>query len=254
MTTSLEVVLPVLNEEKSLEASTRKLHSFLSDGFASYEWRILIAENGSTDSTPQIAARLSETMANVGVVNLGVRGRGRAIRKGWLESRADILAYMDIDLSTDLASLVDAVEAIELHRYDIAVGSRLLKGSRVIGRPFHREVMSRAYSMTFRLLYLTRFRDAQCGFKAISRETASAILPVVEDMGWFFDTELLIVAEKNGYRIKEVPVTWTDDPDTRVRIIPTIMGDLKGLLRLKLGGLAKASKALAASAGNPHGE
>ena len=108
--------------------------------------------------------------------------------------------------------------------------------------------------MTFRLLYLTRFRDAQCGFKAINRETASALLPVVEDMGWFFDTELLIVAEKNGYRIKEVPVTWTDDPDTRVRIIPTIMGDLKGLLRLKLGGLAKASKALAASAGNPHGE
>ena len=124
-------------------------------------------------------------MANVGVVNLGVRGRGRAIRKGWLESRADILAYMDIDLSTDLASLIDAVEAIELHGYDIAVGSRLLKGSRVIGRPFHREVMSKAYSMTFRLLYLTRFRDAQCGFKAISRETASALLPVVEDMGWF---------------------------------------------------------------------
>ncbi len=254
MTTSLEVVLPVLDEEKSLEASVRKLHAHLGGAFASYDWRILVAENGSTDSTPQIADRLSETLPNVGVVNLGVRGRGRAIRRGWLESGADIVAYMDIDLSTDLASLEDAVEAIESHGYDIAVGSRLLKESRVIGRPFHREVMSRAYSLTFRLLYLTRFRDAQCGFKAISREAASALLPVVQDMGWFFDTELLIVAEKNGYRIKEVPVTWTDDPDTRVRIIPTIFGDLKGLLRLKLGGLAKASKALAASAGRPRRE
>ncbi len=245
MAASIEIVLPVLNEEKGLEASVRKLHAFLSANLDSYDWRILIAENGSTDSTPQVAARLSETMSNVGVIDLGVRGRGRAIRKAWSESGADILAYMDVDLSTDLASLIDAVEAIELNGFDIAIGSRLQKGSRVIGRQFRREVTSRAYSMIFRVLYLTRFRDAQCGFKAISRQAAQALMPVVEDTGWFFDTELLIIAEKNGYRIKELPVTWTDDPDTRVRVIPTAARNLKGLLRLKLGGLAKASKALA---------
>jgi len=243
--TSLEIVLPVLNEEKGLSPATSTLHRFLSVNLSGYEWRILIADNGSTDSTLNVARRLSRDYRQVGYLHLDERGRGRALCKAWLESDADILAYMDVDLATDLGALPQLVSAIESEGYDIATASRLRRGAKVNGRPPHREFISRAYSMLVRSMFFVGIRDFQCGFKAISRSAARDLVPQVRDTGWFFDSELLILAEKNGYRIKELPVTWTDDPDSRVRIVSTAYGDLKGLLRLRFGGLRRASQHLA---------
>jgi glycosyltransferase involved in cell wall biosynthesis len=244
--TSLDVVVPVLNEEEDLRRSITTLHEFLSANLDGYEWRIVVADNGSTDSTPEVAKRLSSDLANVGYLRLEERGRGRALKKAWTESSADVLSYMDVDLSTDLSHFPPMVDAIRDQSYDIAIGSRLARGAQVIGRPPKRELISRAYSILFRSMFWTGFRDAQCGFKALSADAAHAILPLVRDTGWFFDSELLIVAEKNGFRIKELPVKWTDDPGSRVKIVGTAYGDLKGLLRLRFGGLRKASKALSA--------
>ena len=247
MTTSLDVVVPVLNEAQDLPPNITRLHEFLSGQLNDYDWRIVIADNGSTDSTPDIAKALSQPHARVGYIRVEQRGRGRALARAWVNSDADIVSYMDVDLATDLSHLRELVEAVGNEDYDIAIGSRLKKGAQVIGRPPKRELISRVYSLIFRAMFLTRFRDAQCGFKALSRRAANDVVPLVQDTGWFFDTELLILAEKNGYRIKEVPVKWIDDPDSRVRITTTAYEDMKGLLRLRFGGLRKASKLLSGS-------
>ncbi len=246
MGASLDIVLPVLNEERALADSVAKLEAFLSGHMEAYDWRIVIADNGSTDATPEICQELVARYRQVGFVRLEQRGRGRALKKAWTESQADIVSYMDLDLSTDLAALPPVVDAIGTEGYDVAIGSRLMRGAQVIGRSTRREVMSRSYSLIFRVMFLTGFLDAQCGFKALSRRAVTDVIPLVRDTGWFFDTELLILAGKNGYRIKEVPVRWTDDPDTRVRVVRTAYEDLKGLFRLRFGGLRRASRVLSA--------
>ena len=243
--TSLDIVIPVLNEERALPSSVGALHGFLSGNLGSYDWRVVVADNGSTDATPDVARGLTETYPRVGYLRLEQRGRGRALKRAWLESDADIVGYMDVDLSTDLEALPRLVNAITSEGFDVAIGSRLRKGARVVGRPLDRELISRAYSLMFRAMFLTGFMDAQCGFKVVSRRAALDLVPLVQDTGWFFDTELLILAEKNGYRIKEVPVNWTDDPDSRVRIVSTAYDDMNGLLRMRFGGLRTASRTLA---------
>lgn len=240
MTTSVDVVVPVLNEERQLPDSVRKIHDFVR-GHPERDWRILIADNGSTDRTPEVATELGREMPIVKLTRLDRRGRGRAVKKAWLESTADVRCYMDVDLSTDIAHLAQLVSAIADEGYDIAIGSRLSKGSVVVGRPLKREITSRGYSALFRLLFFTKFKDAQCGFKAVSARAARAILPTVKDTGWFFDTEMLIVGQHSGFRIKEIPVRWVDDPDSRVKIIKTAIGDVKGLLRLRFGGIPRAT-------------
>ena len=247
MATSLDLVVPVLNEENRLPANFGKLHQFLSRRLSDYEWQIIIADNGSTDATPDVAKRLKQELPHVVSMRLEQRGRGRALSAALLESEADIVSYMDVDLSTDLGAFPGLVEAIRAEGYDIAIGSRLKKGARVIGRPPRRELIARAYSLIFRTMFFTGFRDAQCGFKALSRRAAQELVPLVHDTGWFFDTELLILAEKNGYHIKEVPVKWTDDPDSRVEIMKTAYEDMRGLLKLRFGGLREASKLLSRS-------
>ena len=165
------------------------------------------------------------------------------MRKAWLESEAEIVCYMDVDLSTDLAVLPELVGSIARDGYDIAVGSRLMKGSRIEGRTLRREIISRGYNLLIKLMFLTRFSDAQCGFKALSRRAVQEIIPVTKDLGWFLDSEILIIGEKRGYRIKDVPVHWADDPDTRVRVVRTAWGDLKGLMRLRFRGIPRPRKA-----------
>ena len=246
MTTSLDIVVPVLDEEAGLGSSVGKLCDFLAGRLSDYRWRVVIADNGSTDATPEIGRRLAEADPRVAYLRIEQRGRGRALDRAWRESAADIVAYMDVDLSTGLEALPALVGEVRSGRCDVAVGSRLRPGSRVIGRSLLRELTSRGYSALFRLMFLTGFRDAQCGFKAASRRVADEVVPLVLDRGWFFDTEMLILAEKNGYRVREIPVTWTDDPDSRVRIVATAWADLKGLLRLRFGGLRRASKELRA--------
>ena len=250
LTTTLEIVIPVLNEEFALPGSVETLHRFLSANLGGYRWRILIADNGSTDSTPEVCQELGRRLPGVEYLRLEQRGRGRALRTAWLNSDADILAYMDVDLSADLDGLPPLIDAVGKGGCALVIGSRLTKGAQVIGRPLIREIASRGYSFLFRAMFLTGFVDAQCGFKAISRGAANDLVPLVEDNGWFFDTELLVLAEKNGYRIEEVPVRWTDDPDSRVRLVSTAYGDVKGLLRLRFGGLRAAKQRLAESRGD----
>ena len=241
---SLDIVLPVLNEEHDLALAVETLLAFLEDNLREYEWHIVIADNGSTDSTPAICQELSRENQRVDFLRLEERGRGRALKRAWAESDAAIVAYMDVDLSTELDALPLLVRAIAHEGYDIAIGSRLARDARVVGRPLKREIISRAYSLMVRAMFRTGFLDPQCGFKALNRRTAHSVVGLVRDGGWFFDTEMLIIAEKNGYLIKEVPVHWTDDPDSRVDIVRTAYGDMKGLLRLRAGGLRRASRSL----------
>ena len=238
----VDVVIPVLNEERALPVCVETLLQFLGES-SPYPFRIVVADNGSTDRTPEIAESLAqEHWPRVAWSRLEIRGRGRALRKAWLESDADILTYMDVDLSTDLEAFPPMVRAIGEEGFDLAVGSRLMKGSDVSKRTLKREITSRSYNAIIKATFFTRFSDAQCGFKAISSSAAQVLVPKVLDQGWFFDSELLILAEKGGYRIKDIPVRWVDDPDTRVRVVKTAIDDLKGLYRLRFGGVSRALK------------
>ncbi|MCV7226002.1 bifunctional glycosyltransferase family 2/GtrA family protein [Mycolicibacterium komossense] len=229
----LDVVVPVYNEQVALADSVRRLHRHLSDQFP-FTFRITIADNASIDATPAVAASLAEEFAEVRVCRLEQKGRGRALHTVWSTSDAPVLAYMDVDLSTDLAALLPLVAPLISGHSDVAIGTRLSRGSRVV-RGAKREVISRCYNLILRSTLSARFSDAQCGFKAIRADVAHGLLPHVSDTGWFFDTELLVLAERSGLRIHEVPVDWIDDPDSRVDIVATAVADLKGVARLLKG-------------------
>jgi len=241
---SLDIVLPVLNEEKVLESSVETLISFCNENIRAYDWLITVADNGSTDRTLRIAQALSEKYSKVRYIRLQERGRGRALKKAWSQSGSKILAYMDVDLSTDLRALPDCLKAVNESKIQIAVGSRLIAGSNVIGRSFNREFISRSYSLLFRMMFMVSFRDAQCGFKVVSRKVVEEVVPLVKNDNWFFDTELLMLAEKNGYPIAEIPITWVDDPSSKVNIMRTAFEDIKGLLRLRFRDVARSRKLL----------
>ncbi|MGK5680672.1 glycosyltransferase [Actinoplanes sp. URMC 104] len=226
----LDVVVPVHNEEIDLEPCVRRLQAYLKSSFP-YRFRITIADNASTDSTADVARRLSADLAEVQWVHLPEKGRGRALKHVWTHSDAAVLAYMDVDLSTDLGALLPLVAPLISGHSDLAIGSRLARGSRVV-RGAKREFISRSYNLILRGALAARFSDAQCGFKAIRSDVAARLLPMVEDTGWFFDTEMLVLAERAGLRIHEVPVDWIDDPDSRVDIVATAVADLKGIVRL----------------------
>ncbi|PSL53713.1 GtrA-like protein [Saccharothrix carnea] len=232
-TTVLDVVVPVFNEELDLAPCVRKLHADLTRTFP-YTFRITIANNASTDGTRAVADELARELPGVSAVHLAEKGRGRALKAVWTASDAAVLAYMDVDLSTDLAALAPLVASLISGHSDLAIGSRLARGARVVRGP-KREFVSRCYNLILRGTLATRFTDAQCGFKAIRADVARRLLPHVEDTGWFFDTELLVLAERAGARIHEVPVDWVDDPDSRVDIVSTAVADLKGVARVARG-------------------
>jgi glycosyltransferase involved in cell wall biosynthesis len=235
---SVDIVIPVYNEEHVLARSVETLRAFLRDNLP-HTWRIVVADNASTDGTVRVAQGLAEQhLGEVAVVHLPQKGRGRALRAAWSGSEADVLVYMDVDLSTDLSALPPLVDGIAVEGYDVAIGSRLARGARTT-RSLRREVISRVYNLLIKAIHFTRFSDAQCGFKAVSREAARQLVPLIKNEEWFFDTELLILAEKAGYRIKEVPVRWVEDPDTRVKIASTVSEDIRGLLRLRFSRMPK---------------
>jgi glycosyltransferase involved in cell wall biosynthesis len=229
---TVEIVVPTHNEAHVLEASVTRLSRFLTDRFP-LPWRITIADNGSTDGTSVVARRLARTMPGVAAVVLSNAGRGGALRTAWLRSRADIVAYTDVDLSTDLDALLPLVAPLISGHSDVAVGSRLAWGAHT-RRGIKREVISRGYNRLLRVALRTPVHDAQCGFKAMNAAVARQLLPAVRDDGWFFDTELLIRARRAGYRVFEVPVDWVDDEDSRVKILRTSWDDLRGIARLAL--------------------
>ncbi|OJV60137.1 MAG: glycosyl transferase [Cellulomonas sp. 73-145] len=226
----LDLVIPVHDEEKDLERAVRATRRYLDEHFP-YPARVTIADNASTDGTWAIALRLAEELPGVRLLHLEAKGRGRALRTAWTASDAAVLAYMDVDLSTDLSALLPLVAPLISGHSHLAIGTRLSRSSRVLRGP-RREVISRCYNVLLHGTLAARFSDAQCGFKAIRADAARQLLPLVSDTGWFFDTELLVVAEKAGLRIHEVPVDWVDDPDSRVDVVATARGDLAGIARL----------------------
>ncbi|MEU1532176.1 bifunctional glycosyltransferase family 2/GtrA family protein [Streptomyces fagopyri] len=226
----LDVVIPVYNEEKDLQRCVVRLHEHLKRTFP-YAFRITVADNASTDTTPRVAALLESRIPEVHARRLEQKGRGRALRTVWSASDAPVLAYMDVDLSTDLNALLPLVAPLISGHSDLAIGSRLARSSRVV-RGAKREFISRGYNLILRGSLQARFSDAQCGFKAIRRDVAQVLLPLIEDTGWFFDTEMLVLAERAGLRIHEVPVDWVDDPDSTVHIVRTATDDLKGVWRV----------------------
>ncbi len=229
----LDIVIPVYNEEHVLAGSVQRLQSYLDEHEFPYSWRIVIADNASTDGTLAAAQELAERrLDDVAAIHLPQKGRGRALRKAWLESDADAVCYMDVDLSTDLAALLPLARAVLEEGYDVASGSRMTRGSQIT-RSLRREITSRGLIFLIKLLFLSRLSDTQCGFKALARPAAQELVPRVENEEWFFDTELLLLAEKGGYRIREVPVRWVEDPDSRVAVLKTVVEDLRGLLRMR---------------------
>jgi putative flippase GtrA len=229
----VDIVVPVRNEERDLAPSVQRLVGYLRAGFP-FTARVTIADNGSTDGTWAIADRLAREYDEVRAVRMEEPGRGRALRAIWSQSDAEVLAYMDVDLSTDLNALLPLVAPLVSGHSDLAIGTRLARGSRVIRGP-KRELISRCYNMLLHACMGARFSDAQCGFKAIRREPARALLPLTQDTSWFFDTELLVLAERAGLRIHEIPVDWVDDLDSRVDITATALADLRGMIRLGRG-------------------
>ncbi|MFF2553941.1 glycosyltransferase [Nocardia sp. NPDC058058] len=226
----IDVVVPVYNEERDLGPCVQRLHAFLNDNFP-FTARITIADNASTDATMQVAEYLAEQLDGVRVVHLDRKGRGRALREVWQGSDAQVVAYMDVDLSTDLNALLPLVAPLVSGHSDLAIGTRLASSSRVVRGP-KREIISRCYNLILRTSLQAKFSDAQCGFKAMRSQVARMVLPLVEDGEWFFDTELLVLAERIGLRIHEVPVDWIDDPDSRVDIVDTARKDLQGIWRV----------------------
>jgi len=228
---TLNIVIPVYNEEEELEAHTETLITFLHTYLTDFTWSVTIADNASTDKTPDISKKLAKKHPSVHALRLEEKGRGRAVKRAWLETKADIHCYMDVDLSTDLKHLPPLVRSL-IRGYDIAIGTRNSFASRVYGRSALRTFTSKIYILLIKMVFFVKFGDAQCGFKAITDEAAKMLLPHVADNAWFFDSELLILAEKLGYRIYEEPVTWIDNPGSTVRVIKTAQGDLEGLRRL----------------------
>ena len=225
----VDVVVPVFNEQAVLAASIERLDAYLS--LAPFTSRIVIADNASTDDTLPIARRLAGEIDRVEVIHLDAKGRGRALRAAWSASDAEVACYMDVDLSTDLGALPPLVAPLLAGHSELAVGTRLGRGARV-ERSLKRELISRGYNLLLHATLRVRFSDAQCGFKAIRTDAARTLLPSVVDDGWFFDTELLVAAQRRGYRIHEVPVDWVEDTDSRVDIVATALGDLRGIVRL----------------------
>lgn len=243
---SVELVIPCYNEQRVLAESVDRLRGWCAENLP-YAWKIVIADNASTDSTPAVATRLAEELPDdVRYIHLEQKGRGRALKRAWLGSSADAMCYMDVDLSTNLADIRPLLAGVAEEGYDIAYGSRLARRAD-IERSFLREINSRGYIGLIKLLFWTKFSDAQCGFKAISRQAADELLPHVQDGAWFFDTELLITAEKAGYRLKEVPVRWVEDPDTRVRFPQDMVQMGTDLIKLRRRRLPRREQLRAAA-------
>lgn len=228
---SVNIVLPVYNEEVELESSVSTLVRFAAKQLTDFRWRITIADNASTDNTLAVARKLAASLSHVSVEHLDQKGRGRAVKQVWKKGKDDLLVYMDIDLSTDLFHLPPILHSLE-RGFDIAIGSRNAKGAKVYGRGLLRSITSKGYISLIKLLFWVHFTDAQCGFKAVTRKVVRDLIPSISDNEWFFDSELLIVGEKSGYRIYEEPVKWIDNPGSTVRVMHTALGDLEGLWRL----------------------
>jgi glycosyltransferase involved in cell wall biosynthesis len=237
----VDITIPVYNEERDLAPAVRRLYKCLSNDFP-FSAQITIADNASTDGTVAQALRLAAELPGVRLIRINEKGRGRALAASWLTSDAQVVAYMDVDLSTDLSALLPLIAPVISGHSDVSIGSRLASGARVV-RSTKRELISRCYNLLLRVVLGVRFKDAQCGFKAVRADVARRLVPTVQNRNWFFDTELLVQAERAGLRVHELPVDWIEDPDSRVDILATAIEDLRGVWRLATGRRVEASPA-----------
>lgn len=221
---TFDVTIPVLNEEETLDRQLRILHRFLQANFPeTSQWRIVIADNGSTDNTRHIAAALCDEFPEIRLVKVPEKGVGLALKTSWSQSQADIVGYMDLDLATDLKHFIQAYNALATEGFDLVYGSRLHKKSRVIGRTIKREITSRVFNAILKIYLGTRFSDGMCGFKWLHRRHVSALMEGgAVSNGWFFSTELLAIAEWKGLKMCELPVQWTDDTTASKVNIPRL--------------------------------
>jgi glycosyltransferase involved in cell wall biosynthesis len=213
---TVTVVFPAYNEADELQNAVDQVIQALNEFTRSYE--IIIAEDGSTDGTDKIAETLAEKYPFVKHIHGEKRlGRGTALKNAFKHSRGEVLVYMDLDLATDLKHLKALVDAVESEGYDFATGSRMLQESQV-KRSGTRNIASKTYNFMVRAVLGSKLKDHQCGFKAFQREPLMQILDEVGANHWFWDTEILVRAHRRGYRIKEIPVSWTGGRETKVRL------------------------------------
>jgi putative flippase GtrA len=227
---TVDVVVPVHNQERALPGCIRVLRSYLQAQLP-FEWTITVVDNASTDGVLRVATELAEADDRVRVLHLDRKGRGHAVRTAWTWSDADVVVYLDVDLSTSLDALLPLVVPLVNGHSDLAIGSRLAAGARTVRSP-QRELISRCYNAVLRLSHGARFSDAQCGFKAARIDVIRPLLARVADDGWFFDTELLLLAEHNGLRVHEVPVDWVEGGDSRMSLLLWAWQDVRGLVRV----------------------
>jgi len=227
-----EITIPVLNEEETLELNINKIVDFFCVSSIK-DASIVIADNGSTDATQSIGQRLEKEIENVKFLKVPRRGVGLALRTSWLQSTADIVGYMDLDLATDIEHLNEVVMMFE-NGAEVVNGSRLLKDSIVVNRSSLRETTSRGFNFLAKLLLKYNISDGMCGFKFFKRETVTSLINTgIETDGWFFSTEVLAKAEWEGNEIIEIPVKWTDDRNSKVKVVNLSIDYLKELLRLR---------------------
>lgn len=232
-----DCIIPVHNDAVRLEANIPRLHAFLDQNLPQYDWCIVIADNASTDATGEVGRRFAETLGRVVYFHMEQKGRGRALRRTWMHSAADFVSYMDVDLSTNLKAVPEMMDLFE-KGWEVILGSRLIAGANIT-RCRHREIISRGWNFLVGAVFNTRFSDAQCGFKGLSRAAKEILVPQTEDNKWFFDTELLVLAEKQGFRMHEIAVEWVEDVASTVQLLRTIIDDVAAMIRLKSDLLAK---------------
>lgn len=233
---TFDVTIPVLNEEQTLVQQVRTLHQFLSLHFSdTQQWRIVIADNGSTDNTRQLASQLSKELPEIQLVQVPKKGVGLALKTSWAQSKADIVGYMDLDLATDLQHFIQAYHALATEGFDLVYGSRLHSRSKVAGRTVKREITSRVFNRMLQVYLGTRFSDGMCGFKWLRREYVQPLREAgaISD-GWFFSTELLAISEWKGLKMCELPIKWTDDStSSKVEILPLARQYMRAMKVLK---------------------
>lgn len=230
---SVNIVIPIYNEEKVIKNTTETILDFINSNHLPYRLTLTLADNGSTDNTLEICQDLSERFSEVKLLNIKEKGKGIAIRNAWQKSDADLLVFMDADLSSDLKHLPALIEAVALEKYDLSIGNRLGKTSKVISRRFMRKIASRVYNLLMRFLFKTGVDDHQCGFKAISKNGFDLISSELQENAWFFDTELIVIALKNNLKIKQVDIVWTDNINSKVTLGKTSLDMLKAALAFK---------------------
>ncbi len=213
---TVSVVLPAYNEVDFLEPAITQISHALQESGYSYE--IIIAEDGSTDGTDKKAEELAQTAPCVRHIHRDQRqGRGVALNHAFKKADGDVLAYMDLDLATDLKYLKPLLDAITVEGYDFATGSRMLPESKA-ERTLQRSISSKTYNFLVRHMLGSNLHDHQCGFKAFRREPLLGLLDSVEARHWFWDTELMVRAHRGGYRIAEIAVEWHSGRATKVSL------------------------------------